>query len=170
MGGSSLAFIPADFVRRGPVRERYGIMWVLLSLGLSGCESTSEPAQGLAGTWVLRTVAGDPLPALILSGGSPWLVLSDTLEFGVLDPRFASPLARTTRHVGAPGNPTASGTGLYSYVRNGDELRMLYACPPDAICAPDEREGEIRGSTMTLTHVPQLNLPFRSPLVYQRVR
>lgn len=152
------------------MRERFGIIGILIALGLSGCgESPSEPATDIGGTWVLRTVAGSPLPA-VFTTGSPLLLVSDTLEFGVIDPAFASPVVRSTRRVGEVGGVPVRGLGHFTYSRNGDEVSLAVACPPNALCAADTRSGVIDGNTMSLGYIELGLLGYRSPLVYRRVR
>ena len=151
------------------MRERYGIIGGLIALGLSGCESSSGPSED-AETWVLRSVAGAELPALV-SDLSNLLVLSDTLTLGFRHPTLLTGIgAISSRRIGVAGGPPSASSGLYHLERDGNQVTLRIACPPNADCLFDERRGEIDGDTMTLSYTPSGISSFRSPLIYQRVR
>lgn len=153
------------------MHQRSAILWVLATLGLSGCESSSGPTGGVAGTWVLHTVAGSSLPALV-SDGSNLLVFSDTLTFGFHYPAiFIGPLVLSHRRIGVPGGPPSATSGLYHLELDGSRITLRSTCPPDADCLLDERQGEVDATTLTLDYTPSGTIrSLRSPLVYQRVR
>jgi hypothetical protein len=169
MSGSWLAIDAPDSIACARVNLRSAILPVLLVLGLSGCESSSGPTGGISGTWVLRSVAGASLPALV-SEGSNLLVLSDTLIFEFHHAALF-PLVLSQRRVGVPGGPPSATSLLYHLELDGSRVTLRLRCPPDTDCLIDERRGEIDGATLTLHYTPAGTIPsFRSPLVYQRVR
>ena len=139
------------------------------SLVLAGC-GTSDPNEA-SSTWVLQSIAGQEMPARMHADESPLLVLSDTLYFDVHDSDFRGPLVRSVRWVGLPDGPPSRWNTLFRYARVADEITIRLTCPPDADCAIDERHGEFASDLLSLEHAPAgYGRPFRSPLVYQRVR
>ena len=143
---------------------------VLLAAGfiLAGC-GTSDPNEA-SSTWVLQSVAAEAVPAR-LHAESPLLVLSDTLYFDVHDSDFQGPLVRSVRWVGLPGEPPSRGNTLFHYERVADQITIRVTCPPNADCLIDERHGAFSADRLSLEQVPSVyGGPFRSPMVYQRVR
>jgi hypothetical protein len=154
------------------MRERYGTLCLLVALGLSACESSAGPTGGEEEEiWVLRTVAGSELPALV-SDWSNLVVLSDTLTFGLELPKlYRGPLAHSNRQLGVPGGPPSEASFLFHLEREGSDVTLRSACPLDADCIALGLRGEMAGKTMTLSYTPSGSVPsFRSPLVYERVR
>jgi hypothetical protein len=136
---------------------------------LLACGPT-EPAHGSGGTWVLRSVAGRSLPALV-SDGSNLLVLSDTLEVGVTNPIYTGPLVHSSRRLGVTGGPPSASGTLYHLEQVGNLVTLRSVCPSNADCLIDVRSGEIDGTTMILEYAPSGYGPsLRSPLVYERIR
>ncbi len=145
------------------------IAGLLAALVFAGCDVSGPGGSG--GTWVLRSVAGEAMPARIHADESPLLVRADTLYVGVHDSRFRGPLARFVRWVALPGGPPSRSNTLYRYERVGDQVTLRLTCPSIADCAIDQRRGAFSADILTLEHTPSgYGRPFRSPLVYQRVR
>ena len=138
------------------------------SLVFAGCGTDPNEASSI---WVLQSVAGQEMPARIHADESPLLVLSDTLYFDVQDSDFQGPLMRSVRWIGLPDGPPSRGNTVYRYERVADQITIRLTCPPNADCAIDERHGEFATDLLSLEHTPSgYGRPFRSPLVYQRVR
>lgn len=118
--------------------------------------------------WVLRSVAGSELPALV-TDFSNLLVLSDTLVFGLS--HSSGPVVLSRRRVGVEGGPPSQSSVLYHLERDDSRITLRMVCPAEADCVFLELQGEVEGATMTLSYTPSGSVPtFRSPSVYERVR
>jgi hypothetical protein len=102
----------------------------------SGCSSSTGPSS-VAGTYVLRSIAGDALPAVAVTGvyiEGPPIVLADTIRFRG---DGAGTRAITSRGGGIgdgqPGRVSHDVLPLRVHVRGG-QLDLFYDCGPNANC------------------------------------
>lgn len=102
---------------------------VLLALGACGESSVTDPYQDAAGVFVLESIAGDELPALIASSPSEGAVIVTTGSlFLSSDRRFQETL--TLRHEPPEGpaqNGTAVTSGSYAVVGDSVEFTLREA-------------------------------------------
>jgi hypothetical protein len=102
---------------------------VSIAVFVTGCgDATAPEAAQYAGTYVLQTVAGDRLPAVLSSGETfVWRVLSETIT---LRPDGSASLtsSREWQWVGrAP--ETQSIVNDYRFRVVGDHIELFYICP-----------------------------------------
>jgi hypothetical protein len=145
------------------------IVWssALILLGAS-CRDPLTPGH-VAGSYVLRQVGGDALPAVLSENGFFRLVvLADTLRLRpdgtgtVTGLRDEQPLGAG---ITAAGPKLVTMALMYHVVH--DRIEMSFVCPPYALCV---RELPQYVATTTLGGVLVDSAPgFRVPLVYQRI-
>lgn len=110
-----------------------------VTLGLA-CGPSTMPVEDHTPTYVLREVAGDPLPTLLVTNEHfAFTVLSDTIRLyhdgtgtisGVTSAEPVQPLL-------LPVPPTwASAEIRYQVLGLGNQLEIEYPCPPDAMVGP----------------------------------
>jgi hypothetical protein len=113
------------------------ITGALIALAASGlataCEGPTRPLE-VSGTYVLRRIAGEPVPAIIArDSGSALLLLADTLRLEVggrgLVAR-STMLARTH----APADGPFRAESQLAYRVSGSRIEITYVCPPNASC------------------------------------
>jgi hypothetical protein len=106
------------------------------SLG-GGCDDPTGLAPVLA-TYVARTVNGAPVPSPLLRNANyEFLVIADTLRFGPFGQAEWTHVRRTT--VEGVAREVEVARIEYSYRVRGDSVLFIFACPPDADCAPPPR-------------------------------
>lgn len=102
------------------------------------CSDLFAPGQ-LAGTYVLQSVAGQPLPALLYSNGidAAGTVYADTLR---LAPGGHATLTEVLTSIPGPsGFHTSVDTLTYTLTFDIVALQIVFSCPPSADCAPPPR-------------------------------
>jgi hypothetical protein len=159
--------------RRPDRLSRRTLPAALALLALAACErAPSSPRETLDGTWVLRTVRGAALPAVVVEGGGMrYTLLADTLRF--------SPAGTFTRtqHVRQqnaspsqflPADTTYAQRFSWRYTRLGPALMLgeWVWCPPNALCVGVD-EGAVVGDRITL--VRHAMYPGDMLLVFERV-
>ena len=140
-----------------------GIACVALAAA-AACSSTAPEPE--LGTFVLRTVAGEPVPTPVF-GAAGGNYLADTVRFV---PRalaiFSMPTVERNTVVQLPGGGgVQTSVEHIGYERDGGTYRFQYACPPDTDCAIGFVQGTVSGDRLTVLLSP----PYRSPLVYERL-
>lgn len=117
------------------------ISWLsgVLVLAFAACDSPTEAEPSLAGSYVLRTVAGESLPTVLHTNEFyESRVFADTLRLrpggtgtlsGVEDARSLTP--------SLPDEGPQSVTIQFHYQIGGtNQLAIAFDCPPNADCAP----------------------------------
>lgn len=107
---------------------------LLLVCGLAASVACDDPLRprDVAGTYVLRTVRGDPLPALLWEfGGARLRVLADTLVLNADGTGYEVSHTELTDQVRTTAGRSESL--LRFEVRDG-RLEGSYFCPPEAPC------------------------------------
>jgi hypothetical protein len=143
---------------------------ILAAVATACGESTTSPELG-AGTFVLRTVAGEPLPARMHVNQVGGEYLADTLRF---EPRslalFAEPTIERSIVERQPAGATVERIEFVAYDRDGDDFDFFYPCGggPAGDCFVGISGGTLSGDRLEITAHPNSGL--RSPLVYERIQ
>jgi hypothetical protein len=115
--------------------SRRTVLWSMIALlSAGGCRSSGEPlGLLLRGTFVLRTVAGAPLPADVSSQTDYQItLLADTLRF---DGQGLAKMGRTERVQHSTAAPIVDHSTADFAVRIvGDAIYLDFLCPPGADC------------------------------------
>ncbi len=139
---------------RIPARHRLPARPALLAaaaglLWLSGCgeSSVTDPYQEAAGVFLLQSIAGEQLPAVITSSPTEGVVRVTTGSlFLSADRRFQETLTVTLEPPGeAPRNGAAVATGTYTVV--GDSVEFSIDARGSA--AASTVQATLRGDTLT---------------------
>jgi hypothetical protein len=140
---------------------------VLIAGGCSGSTTASELAEG---TFVLRTVAGEPLPTDVRVDQFGGEYLADTLRFTPLSlALFAEPTAERSIVERQPAGATVQRVEFVTYDRDGDTFAFSYPCGPGiADCMVGFASGTLSGNQLEVVAHPNSGL--RSPLVYERIQ
>ena len=143
---------------------------ILIALALA-CSGDLGPGTLSSSTYVLETVDGDPVPALLYSNQFvEFYVVSDTIRLRpdgtgtISGVRSAVPL-----QPGIPGgqDPTWS-TADIRLRRVLREIEIDYVCPANADCAPPPHLIAVeRGHRLEVSPAP--SLLGRSPMIYRAV-
>jgi hypothetical protein len=142
---------------------------ILTALTLA-CDGTLGPVD-VTGTYVLRQVAGDPLPTVLFDYDAfVVLVISDTIRLApdgtgtISGVREVIPLEE-----GLPGEGPVHRTSNVRFKVIGDQLEIEYVCPGPMPCVPPPQ--------VIARRVPGgLNAEFgprpigRSPLIYTEIQ
>jgi hypothetical protein len=108
----------------------------LLAAFAAGCESSTLSSDDVQGTFVLETLAGNPVPLPISSTGSETHFLTaDTMRLG---PGGAGTQVRVIRV--DFDNPARADRvdvfrTVFEYRVRGNRLEITVSCPPNALCA-----------------------------------
>lgn len=143
---------------------------VALAVVAGGClESTTAP-EFAEGTFVLRTVAGEPLPAAVRIDQFGGEYLADTLRFTPLSlALFAGPTAERSIVERQPAGAMVQRVEFVAYDREGDDFAFSYPCGPGtADCMVGFASGTLSGNLLEVIAHPNSGL--RSPLVYERIQ
>jgi hypothetical protein len=147
------------------------IRLTLLALGLiaGGCSGSITASELAEGTFVLRTVAGEPLPTDVRVDQFGGEYLADTLRFTPLSlALFAEPTAERSIVERQPAGATVQRVEFVAYDREGDRFQFSYPCGPDtADCMVGFASGTLSGNLLEVIAHPNSGL--RSPLVYERI-
>jgi hypothetical protein len=127
-----------------------GLLLILAVFAVAACsEVPTAPARAFEGTFVLRTIGGQPIPILVTSA-APFrvTVVADTLVFdarGHYTRRFVEAIDSLggSQHIQSTFN-----SGSYVVAGAGDTTSFPYACPMNIVCAPPafgvrEPEGDL---------------------------
>jgi hypothetical protein len=139
------------------------LLSILLPLA---CGDALGPGD-IAGTYALRRVAGDTLPAVLYTTGTVTVrVFADTLRFA-LDHRGAQITVRESDPVaGGPSGGPVHWESLFTFRIVEGRIEVGYDCPPGADCVAPPH--------LVLRPIPNgLQADFalggRLPLIYERV-
>jgi hypothetical protein len=132
-----------------------------------GCESATH-ADPPAGTYVLRTIAGDPLPALAWQTEYTAVqIVADTLFIGPhgrAEERRMVEVHSFVPHHSQKTHMTQSELGI-RFAKG--RLELSYVCPPNANCvAGPHLIGRLTSAGLTIETANGM----RVPLVYERIR
>ncbi len=144
---------------------RLRVLIFLFALPALACESSLSP-EAIAGTYVLRRVDGDPLPAILyVSDHSRVRVLSDTLAFRADGQGTRATLLEIEPlNSERPNEPSAMGT-TFNFRIVGTSIEVAFYCPPNANCvAPPHLV--LRRTDGGLIAVSALGM--RTPLAYEQ--
>lgn len=129
----------------------------LALLLFAACDSPLDPER-VAGTYLLQTVDGAPLPAVTVENpGARVDRLSDLLEL-----REDGTGRQQVRHrvtLRAPGSETTeeSATWEFHYVVRSGRVEITYQCAPNALCAAGPHlSGGLRDGRLVLRHAGEL--------------
>lgn len=135
---------------------------MIAAVAVGGCRSSGEPLRLLLhGTFVLRTVAGGPLPADIsIQPNNQIVLLADTLRF---EGNGLAKIGRTERLQSSTSAPeVAHSTADFRVRIVGETIYLDFLCPPNANCFSN---GPIPGH---LIDANTLTLGDSQPYVYVR--
>src|SRR5687768_15780156 len=158
--------------------RRIAMLSIALTLAGTACDPVSEVTanpdirhadelgSGIAGVYVLRSVAGKTLPAVVASHESYHAVmLSDTIYLHADGTGAEAAVKRVTEDAPA-GERTVWEDGALLHAMEGDRLTLEYVCNDvlvfAACAAPPHYVGTLSGTGFTLTTA----LHNRTPLVF----
>lgn len=141
-----LRFFPSS--RPAPRLRRAAVLGIML-LGGCGGDGITDPYQDAAGVFLLQSIGGDALPAVIPSGSDETVEVTTGSLFLSGDRRFQETLTVTLTRPGENGQTTESGsaiaTGTYTVV--GDSVEFDIA---ERGSTPAARmQGRLRGDTLS---------------------
>ena len=147
------------FVRAGAALASAFVVLV----GFTGCESVLDPS-GVAGTYVLESVGGRPLPAVVWDDEFVRAtILADTFRLHsdgtgtrvyALDVKYLKESQRDGKAV---------FDRQVSYQLKGNDIALTHVCGPAELCAPPPHHtGRISSAALRLGGEP-------GPYVYRRV-
>jgi hypothetical protein len=135
---------------------------VALAVATASCRSTTE---SLGEVYVLRSIAGVPLPAEYAPNVEfKGRKLADTL---FLNANGTGELHSTSEE--SLGGRVLLSDAPVTYQRQGNDLEVSYVCPPNALIlclAPPHLIGKVTASGILFVE----SRVSRAPLVYERVR
>lgn len=116
------------------------------------CHESTAPPRMVSGLYVLESVNGQPVPAIVAAGQADTnFVLSATVS---LDPAGNAVTAEHWRYVHQP-NQTEEGTLIlrqeYRITDHSITVGSFKPCPANAICIGN-RVGKLTGTTLTLAY------------------
>jgi hypothetical protein len=108
---------------------------VVLAFVVGACSDPLGPGD-FAGRYQLRSIAGDPLPAVIFqSGTGSHYVISERLEISEADGAVFTRDLEARPQTG-PVRPYTL-TSTYRLEVEGDHLLLFFICPPNALCTAE---------------------------------
>jgi hypothetical protein len=143
----------------------------LPSLAVLACSSVIvDEGPEVEGRYVLRTVAGDPVPAVAAAHeGVTVTLIADTiiLHRGGMGSETHLTTTDSPRSIANPSyDRTRPVVSSFLWQRRGDALVIEFHCPDMASCiAPPHRTGHFTATGLELDYAIQ----WRTPLVYERV-
>lgn len=135
-------------LRRFPRPALLGAVAALLSLSACGESSVTDPYQTAAGVFLLQSIAGQQLPAVIASSPTQGDVRVTTGSlFLSADRRFQETLTVTRQPPGspAPQNGTAVAKGTYTVV--GDSVEFSIDASGSTLAST--MQATLRGDTLS---------------------
>jgi hypothetical protein len=148
---------------------RIGLTLAAIVLAAGCNDASTAPVLG-EGTFLLRTVAGEPLPTRVRVDQFGGEYLADTLRFTPLSlALFAGPTAERSTVERQPAGATVQRVEFVTYDRDGDTFAFSYPCGPGiADCMVGFASGTLSGNQLEVVAHPNSGL--RSPLVYERIQ
>ena len=148
-------------------RSTAGLALLGALLATAGCEVVS-PSPNRVGTFVLTSVAGDPLPAVLTANDVATLIVVD--DRIVLFDDGTAEKHTVVSYGGGPGATSPSETdrsrSTLDYHEVGGEIHLNYRCNDTASCiGPPHLVGRYIEGGLQLDFA----LNFRVPLVYERI-
>jgi hypothetical protein len=114
-------------------RARAFVSGALLTVVI-GCSDGGLNPFDIGDLYVLRTVGGEPLPAIVNQvGGVTLRVAGDTLRLRPNGTGIRS-LVQLLEPATSDAPETVRSSSSFTYVIAGDDLRIDFACPPEASC------------------------------------
>lgn len=143
---------------------RWKILPLVFTIPLA-CNDGTAPPPSTSGQYVLETVGGRSLPAIVHSGeGYTTTVIWSTLTF---DAAGIAVLVERLRYT-SPNDPATEVTHRtdYSYRVTGDRIAFDYSppCPPNALCV-EPPSGKLGNSSLILSWSG--NPPWRPQALYR---
>ena len=131
---------------------------------LLGCSESLSPTD-IAGTYVLRRVANDPLPAVVWAeNGVTIRVIAETLQF-TPDSRGRLSSIRELESASGPIQPDSWVTD-FTFRLVDDRIEVAFPCPPNADCvAPPHLVLHKTGDWVVADYAGGT----RTPLLYARL-
>jgi len=125
---------------------------LLAAFAAAGCESSTLSSGEVQGRYVLVSYNGAPLPGETASLESArYYLLADTIELGPNGIGSESSVTRVDFRNPAVADQEEASVTSFGYERNDDRLRLTYACPPTALCAPGPHAiGQLDGDELVL--------------------
>ena len=126
------------------------VFLAFLAFGMVGCGGVDVTDPGsVSGTYTLRTVAGDALPAVLLQEVTTSL-LEVTAGNGTLNQDLTCSVSLTLRGTGDGTVTTITETNACTYALDSGSITVTI---PDGVFDPDPLivSGSITGSTITVT-------------------
>lgn len=138
-----------------------------VSLSLAGCSSTIEPGD-VEAAYVLRTVQGEPLPAVALMQEAGTItVITDTLWLfagGVGEERI---LQRISEANGEQPEQYRDQRYAFTWRLEGRRVEIDYPCADNALCVPPPHIiAELVGDDLEVEYF----LNWRVPQRFERIR
>lgn len=129
------------------------VVHALLALVLAGCDSPLAPS-GVAGTYVLVSIEGSPIPALYLEDEwSSSIIIADTLRLGSDRSGERITVQETEwRYPGHESTTVDTFSQSFTYALKDRRIEISFFCPPFANCAPPPHiVGRATGDRLELT-------------------
>ena len=143
--------------------------WNLALFAAAGALGCGSPTgfMGAASTYVLRTVAGDPLPAVYSTNEHRTVrVLADTLLLLIGGAGEHRVTRQVTSSLSGSTETTVRHVLELQWSRDGRRLELGYICPPNALCiAPPHLRGELTDGGLTVSYA----LGARVPQLFERI-
>lgn len=118
------------------LRVRILVSTLLAAFAAAGCESSTLPSDDVQGTFVLETLAGNPVPLPLFGTGSEThFLVADTMRLG---PGGVGTQVRVIRvDFDDPARPDRVDVfpAVFEYRVRGTRLEITVRCPPNALCA-----------------------------------
>ena len=120
-----------------------------------------------ADVYVLRTVGGEPLPALGSQHGDVTVhIVADTLRLRLNGSGSHSGVQRIVSPGSGPDGNLIPQSGDFTYEQVGDRVEITFACPPNALCIRGPHiVGRLVGDILEV----ELSLGLRVPQIFERV-
>ncbi len=147
--------------------------WMLASCQQGG-STTPRPtgddqgeSGGLAGLYVLRSLAGSP-PPVVGNLAANLVVIGDTIRLGSGGSGIERGVELAIDETLPEGEIKRRYAREFSYRRSGSRIEVDFACPTDALIlciAPPHFVGRLTAEGLEFTY----SVLYRTPLVYERV-
>lgn len=116
--------------RRLPSLVRQTFLFCLpIALPFLACAEGAAPRGG-SSTFVLRSIAGQPLPAIVLLGGTRQLVLADTLRVGAAD----RGVLQRSFVAATDGAGSRARRSRHDYVHQNTDFLVVFGCESRQHC------------------------------------
>jgi hypothetical protein len=149
-------------------RIRRSAALLAATYAVASCRLVATGADGEEGdAYVLRTVAGEQVPAVAVSNGLVVVVkLADTIWLRADGTGREVKVERSRSDVSLPpGEITRRYEHSFHYRVSDGGFEVEFPCPPNASCvAPPHYRGELTAGRLRLDHA----LYYRTPLEFER--